>query len=306
MKYFDLCGYKASRVAQGCMRMDRLNAGEVDTFIKTALAGGINFFDHADIYGGGVCEEKFGDFLKENPSLRDDMIIQTKCGIQKSGGKAFNFSKEYIISCVEGSLKRLNTESIDFLLLHRPDTLMEPEEVAEAFEVLYKDGKIKNLGVSNQNPMQMELLNKYLPQKIKVNQLQFGLGHTGMVDIGINVNMKNDEGINRDSDILHYCRLNDVTIQPWSPFQHGFFGGSIIDNPRFPELNVKLKEIADKYGVTPTGMAIAWILRHPSCMQPIIGTVNNERIKMVCDASDIDITRDEWYALYMAAGKNLP
>ena len=306
MKYFDLCGMKASRVAQGCMRIDKMGYKEVDSFVKTALDGGINFFDHADIYGGGVCEEKFGDFLKDNPELRDKVIIQTKCGIQKQPGKAFNFSKEYIISCVEGSLKRLKTDSVDFLLLHRPDTLVEPEEVAEAFDILNQSGKVKYFGVSNQNPMQIELLNKYLSNKVVVNQLQFGLGHTGMVDIGINVNMKNDEGINRDSDILHYCRLHDITIQPWSPFQHGFFGGSIIDSPRYPELNVKLKEIADKYGVTPTGMAISWILRHPSVMQPIIGTVNNERIKMVCDAADVDITRSEWYALYMAAGKKLP
>lgn len=306
MKYFDLCGFKASRVAQGCMRMGEMSKSDVDSFVKTALSGGINFFDHADIYGGGACEEKFGDFLKDNPSLRDDMIIQTKCGIQKSGGSAFNFSKEYIISCVEDSLKRLKTDSVDFLLLHRPDTLVEPEEVAEAFDILKSSGKVKNFGVSNQNPMQIELLSKYLNQKIVANQLQFGLGHTGMVDIGINVNMKNDEGVNRDSDILNYCRLHDITIQPWSPFQHGFFGGSIIDNPNFPELNAKLKEIADKYGVTPTGMAISWILRHPAKMQPIIGTVNNERIKMICDAADVEITRSEWYALYMAAGKKLP
>lgn len=303
-------GFIGTSIIHGCMRLAGRSVKEADELINTALELGINYFDHADIYANGESEILFGKVLAQNPGMRNNITLQTKCGIVRSGdGKeivAFDFTKEHIIEALEGSLKRLGTDHIDTLLLHRPDTLMEPEEVAEAFEVLNKDGKIKNLGVSNQNPMQIELLNKYLPQKIKVNQLQFGLGHTGMVDIGINVNMKNDEGINRDSDILHYCRLNDITIQPWSPFQHGFFGGSIIDNPQFPELNAKLKEIADKYGVTPTGMAITWILRHPSIMQPIIGTVNSDRIKMVCDASDIDITRDEWYALYMAAGKKLP
>ncbi len=303
MKYFELCTYNASRVAQGCMRIPSLNAEQLDTLIKNDLELGINFFDHADIYGGGESEQKFGEFLKNNPSLRDKMIIQTKCGIRKG---MYDFSKEHIISSVEGSLSRLGVEQVDFLLLHRPDTLCEPEEVAEAFDKLEREGKVKFFGVSNHNPMQIQLLNKYLNEKVAINQLQFGLGHTVMIDSSLNVNMGNDPAINRDDSVLDFCRLNDITIQPWSPFLYGFFEGNIIGSEKYPELNAKLEEISEKYGITPTGLAVAWILRHSAKMQPIVGSVNKDRIKEICKASDITITREEWYELYLATGKKLP
>lgn len=303
MKFFELAGMRASRVAQGCMRIAGLSDQALDTLIKQDLDLGINFFDHADIYGGGKCEERFGDFLKANPGLRDQMLIQTKCAI-KSG--AYDFSKEHILSSVDGCLKRLQTDYVDFLLLHRPDTLCEPEEVAEAFEALHAQGKVKHFGVSNENPYQIQLLNKYLKEKICINQLQFGLGHTTMVDAGLNVNMNHDPATNRDGGVLDFCRLNDITIQPWSPFQYGFFEGTFIGNPKFQTLNEKLEEIAGKYGITPTGLAIAWILRHPACMQPIVGSVNPQRLQQVCDASDVTITRQEWYDLYCSTGKKLP
>lgn len=303
MKFFELAGMRASRVAQGCMRIAGLSDQALDTLIKQDLDLGINFFDHADIYGGGKCEERFGDFLKANPGLRDQMLIQTKCAI-KSG--AYDFSKEYILSSVDGCLKRLQTDYVDFLLLHRPDTLCEPEEVAEAFETLKAQGKVKHFGVSNENPYQIQLLNKYLKEKICINQLQFGLGHTTMVDAGLNVNMNHDPATNRDGGVLDFCRLNDITIQPWSPFQYGFFEGTFIGNPKFQTLNEKLEEIAGKYGITPTGLAIAWILRHPACMQPIVGSVNPQRLQQICDASDVTITRQEWYDLYCSTGKKLP
>lgn len=303
MKYFDLAGNRASRVAQGCMRITSLNPQQLDALVKRDLELGINFFDHADIYGGGECERMFGEFLKENPSLRDEMLIQTKCAIRPD---CYDFSKEHILTSVEGSLKRLNIETIDFLLLHRPDTLCEPQEVAEAFSVLREQGKVRNFGVSNANPYQIQLLNQYLNEKILINQLQFGLGHTTMVDAGLNVNMDNDPAVNRDGGILDFCRLNRITIQPWSPFQYGFFSGTFIGNPNFKELNSKLEEISEKYGITPTGLSIAWILRHPACMQPIVGSVNTERMKAVVDASDVTITRQEWYELYCATGKTLP
>lgn len=303
MKYFDLAGHRASRVAQGCMRITSLNPQQLDALVKSDLDMGINFFDHADIYGGGECERIFGDFLKENPVLRDKMLIQTKCAIRPG---SYDFSREHILSSVEGSLKRLGIETIDFLLLHRPDTLCEPEEVAEAFTMLRSQGKVRHFGVSNENPYQIQLLNRYLDEKIMINQLQFGLGHTTMVDAGLNVNMNHDPAINRDGSVLDFCRLNDITIQPWSPFQYGFFRGAFIGNPEFRELNEKLEEIAAVYGITPTGLAIAWILRHPACMQPIVGSVNTGRLKEVCEASDVTITRQEWYALYCATGKKLP
>ena len=303
MKFFELSGMRASRVAQGCMRIAGLSDQALDTLIKQDLDLGINFFDHADIYGGGKCEERFGDFLKANPGLRDQMLIQTKCAIKPG---AYDFSKEHILSSVDGCLKRLQTDYVDFLLLHRPDTLCEPEEVAEAFEALHAQGKVKHFGVSNENPYQIQLLNKYLKEKICINQLQFGLGHTTMVDAGLNVNMNHDPATNRDGGVLDFCRLNDITIQPWSPFQYGFFEGTFIGNPKFQTLNEKLEEIAGKYGITPTGLAIAWILRHPACMQPIVGSVNPQRLQQICDASDVTITRQEWYDLYCSTGKKLP
>ena len=303
MKFFELAGMRASRVAQGCMRIAGLSDQALDTLIKQDLDLGINFFDHADISGGGKCEERFGDFLKANPGLRDQMLIQTKCAINSG---AYDFSKEHILSSVDGCLKRLQTDYVDFLLLHRPDTLCEPEEVAEAFEALHAQGKVKHFGVSNENPYQIQLLNKYLKEKICINQLQFGLGHTTMVDAGLNVNMNHDPATNRDGGVLDFCRLNDITIQPWSPFQYGFFEGTFIGNPKFQTLNEKLEEIAGKYSITPTGLAIAWILRHPACMQPIVGSVNPQRLQQICDASDVTITRQEWYDLYCSTGKKLP
>lgn len=303
MKYFQLAGTKASRVAQGCMRISSLNEQQLDTLIKTDMDCGINFFDHADIYGGGECERLFGEFLKKNPALREKMVIQTKCAIRPG---MYDFSKEHIRTSVETSLKRLNVERIDFLLLHRPDTLCEPEEVAEAFEMLQNQGKVSHFGVSNENPMQIQLLNKYLKEKICINQLQFGLGHTSLVDAGLNVNMNEDPAINRDGSVLDFCRLQDITIQPWSPFQYGFFEGTFIGNPRFEKLNETLDTIAAEYGITSTGLAIAWILRHSACMQPVVGSVNPGRIRQITDASDVTITRKQWYELYLATGKTLP
>ena len=303
MKYFELAGVQASRVAQGCMRIANLSGQELDTLIKQDLELGINFFDHADIYGGGNCETRFGEFLNVNPSLRDKMLIQTKCAIKPG---AYDFSKEHILASVDGSLKRLQTDHVDFLLLHRPDTLCEPEEVAEAFDTLQTQGKVLHFGVSNENPYQIQLLNKYLKEKICINQLQFGLGHTTMVDAGLNVNMNHDPATNRDGGVLDFCRLNDITIQPWSPFQYGFFEGAFIGNPKFQALNEKLEEIAARYDITPTGLAIAWILRHPACMQPIVGSVNPGRLREICAADDVTITRQEWYDLYCSTGKKLP
>ena len=294
-------GLKVPAVAVGCMRISNMNEREVSAFIDTALSNGANFFDHADIYGGGKSEEVFGKALSH--LTRENIFIQTKCGIRKG---QYDFSYDHIVSSVDGSLKRLGTEYIDVLLLHRPDALMEPEEVARAFSYLKETGKVRNFGVSNHNPYQIRLLQKAVDMPLCVNQLQFGVMHTPMVNSGINVNMYNEAGINRDGSVLDFCRLENITIQPWSPMQYGFFEGSFIDNDKFPELNEVLKKTGNKYGVSKTTIAIAWILRHPGKMQPVTGTTNLTRLVDCLKGSEIQITRDEWYEIYRAAGNKLP
>ena len=293
----------ASEISLGCMRISEMSKNDAAKLINTALEEGIDFFDHADIYGGGKSEEVFAQAVDMSPGIREKFIIQTKCGIRQG---YFDFSKEHILEAVDGSLKRLKTDYIDVLLLHRPDALVEPEEVAEAFSILQSNGKVRYFGVSNQNPMQIELLKKYLNQKIIINQLQLSITNTGMIDAGINVNMKVEGSIDRDGSILDYCRLNDITIQPWSPFQYGFFEGVFLNNAKFPELNKKIDELAQEKGVANTAIAIAWLLRHPAKMQPIVGTTNVSRLKDICKASTIELTRQEWYQIYLAAGNKLP
>ncbi|MGV8982183.1 aldo/keto reductase [Clostridium sp.] len=292
-----------SEIALGCMRINNLSKSEASKLISTALDEGINFFDHADIYGGGKSEEVFADAIAANPISREKIIIQSKCGIRDG---YFDFSKEHILNSVEGSLKRLNMDYLDILLLHRPDTLMEPEEVAEAFSKLHSSGKVKYFGVCNQNPMQIELLNKYLNNKIIINQLQLSITNTGMIDSGLNVNMQIDSSIDRDGSILEYCRLKDIALQAWSPFQFGFFEGVFLNNDKYPELNNKINEIAAAKGVTNSAIAIAWILRHPAKIQPLVGTTNSMRLADICKASKIELTRQEWYEIYRAAGNKLP
>ncbi len=292
-----------SEISLGCMRISTMTKSDIAHLIQTALDEGVTFFDHADVYGGGECEAKFAEALDMNPKVRETMHIQTKCGIRKG---SFDFSKEHILQSVDGSLKRLRTEYLDVLLLHRPDALVEPEEVAEAFTILHDSGKVRYFGVSNQNPMQIELLTKFVKQPIVFNQLQLSITNSGMIDAGINVNMENEASINRDGSILDYCRLKEITIQPWSPFLYGFFEGVFLDNDKFPELNQVINEMAAAKGVTNNAIAIAWILRHPARMQPIVGTTNAQRLQEICKASDITLSRHEWYQIYLAAGNKLP
>ncbi|MCC6804653.1 MAG: aldo/keto reductase [Anaerolineae bacterium] len=292
-----------SEISLGCMRISGMSNAEISHLLHTAIDGGINFFDHADVYGGGQSEAKFAQALGMTPALRETMFLQSKCGIRKG---MFDFSKEHILEAVDGSLKRLRTDYLDVLLLHRPDALVEPEEVAEAFTMLQDSGKVRNFGVSNQTPMQIELLKKFVRQPLIFNQLQLSITNTTMIDAGINVNMEDNPSVNRDGSILDYCRLHDITIQPWSPFQYGFFEGVFLDNENFPELNRVIDELAAANGVANTAIAIAWLLRHPAKMQPIIGTTNADRVRDICKASDVALTRQEWYAIYLAAGNRLP
>lgn len=290
-----------SEIALGCMRMDKLNREDAAEVIQTAYDEGINFYDHADIYGKGESEQRFSDALKKTSIKRDDILIQSKAGI-RSG--FFDFSKKHIISTVEGSLKRLDTDYLDVLLLHRPDALVEPEEVAEAFDELHAAGKVKHFGVSNHSPLQIELLKKYIDQDLIANQLQFSVMHTGMVDAGIHVNTKNENSIDHDRAILDYSRVNDMTIQPWSPVHAE--KGVFLNNPEYKDVNDKLSEIGKAYDLDNEAMAIAWILRHPAQMQVILGTMTPERIRNYSKASGVTMTREEWYSIYRAAGNIVP
>ena len=293
----------APAIALGCMRISSLEQNEASFLVKTALDLGISFFDHADIYGDGEAERVFANCVRDGRISRDEIIVQTKCSINKKE-RTFDFSKEYIVSALEQSLKRLEMDYVDVLLLHRPDTLMEPDEVAEAFSSLQNSGKVRQFGVSNQNPAQIRLLSKYLNQKIIANQLQFSPVHTGMIDAGININMRNPKSIDRDGGVLEFCRLEDITIQAWSPFrdENGVFLGS----DKYSELNRVIDELALSKNVAPEAIVTAWILRHPAKMQVIPGTTNKDRLKEIARATNIEISREEWYRVYCAAGNVLP
>ena len=306
MKTIDIgkSGLQGSEIALGCMRMAGLSTQEAAKTVAACLDLGINMFDHADIYGAGQSEEIFAKAAKEIGLDREAIILETKCGIKP--GISFDFSKEHIVSSVEKSLQRLNTDYVDLLALHRPDTLMEPEEVAEAFDELHKKGWVRHFGVSNQTPGQIALLQKHVDQKLIVNQLQFSIMHTGMIDSGFNANMANSGSVNRDGGILEYARLHDMTIQAWSPYQYGFFEGVFLDNEKFPRLNEAIDGIAEKYGVSNTAIATAWILRHPAKIQTVVGSMNPKRLAEIAEASRIALTREEWYGIYMAAGNELP
>ncbi len=291
-------------IALGCMRMPGLEVAKAERVVLSAVEQGIDLFDHADIYGNGESELIFAQVLKRNPGLREKILIQDKCGIVRNVG--YDASKEHILFAVEGSLKRLGIEQLDFLLLHRPDALMEPEEVAQAFTLLEKQGKVKYFGVSNQNPGQIELLQKYMPQRILINQLQLSLAHTPIIDQGINMNTHNGYGVMKDGSVLDYCRLKDISIQAWSPFMYGMFEGVFLKSEKYAPLNKLIATIAKEKEVTDSAIAVAWIMRHPAKIQTLLGTMNEQRLKDICAAATIDLTRKQWYDLYKAAGNPLP
>lgn len=296
-------GLQVPNIAVGCMRINSIDSQNTEAFVQKSLELGANFFDHADVYGGGECERIFADAIHMSPHVRENIILQSKCGIRPG---MFDFSKEHILTSVDGILKRLKTDYLDVLLLHRPDALVEPEEVAAAFDELETSGKVRHFGVSNQKPMQIMLLQKFVKQPIIANQLQLSITNATMIGNGLEVNMLTDNAVNRDGSILDYCRVHDITIQPWSPLQYGFFEGVFLDNDKFPELNKTVNQIAEKYSVSNTTIAIAWLLRHPANMQPVIGTMSQNRLEEICKASDIYLTKEEWYQIYISAGNKLP
>lgn len=294
---------ESSAIALGCMRISKMSGTGADRLINTAVDLGIQLFDHADIYGGGESERVFGGVLKRNPGLRSKIQIQGKCGI-RSG--MYDSSKEHIMEAVDGILTRLGVEQLDTLLIHRPDALMEPEEIADAVRALKDAGKIRLFGVSNHTAGQMALLSRYLPGEIAIDQMQFSLAHTPMVDAGMNANMHTNHAVDLDGGTLDYCRLRDITIQAWSPLQYGMFKGVFLGSPEYPELNKVINEMAEAKGVAPSAIAVAWIMRHPAGIQTIVGTTSADRLTEMCAASDISISREEWYRLYLAAGNPLP
>ncbi|MCD7951093.1 MAG: aldo/keto reductase [Erysipelotrichaceae bacterium] len=298
MKYYQIkdTDMNVSVIALGCMRIADKSVEQVEELILKALDLGINYFDHADIYGGGKSEVLFGEVLKRHPELRDKMYIQSKCGICNG---YYDFSKKHILASVNQSLERLHTHYLDVLLLHRPDTLMDPKEVAEAFDELYQEGKVKYFGVSNMNPMQITLLQKYTKHKLIFNQIQFNAVNAGIVDSGINVNMNNSGSIDHDGNLLEYCRINDITIQPWSILQASWEKGCFINHPDYQALNDKLKELSQKYHISPTALSVAWILRHSAHMQPIAGTTSIVHLEELCEATTIEMSREDWYSLYL-------
>lgn len=297
---------EVSEVVLGLMRISEMTVDQVEDLIESALEVGINAFDIADCYGHGKCEQILGEVLKRRPDLREKMWIQSKCGIRMEEFTYFDFSKEHILEAVDGILERLNVDYIDSLLLHRPDALMEPAEIAEAFDLLKSQGKVIDFGVSNQNPMMMALIQKDVNQPLVANQLQLSAAFTPSFDAGFHVNMKQEAGIVRDSSIFEYCRLHDVVIQAWSVLQFDYFGGVFLGSEKYPELNHVLNRLAEKYHVSPSAVAIAWVLRYPAKMQAVIGTTKKARVAEAAKAAEIQLTRKEWYEIYLAAGNNLP
>lgn|SRR5699024_2865482 len=297
---------EVSEVVLGLMRISEMTVDQVEDLIESALEVGINAFDIADCYGHGKCEQILGEVLKRRPDLREKMWIQSKCGIRMEEFTYFDFSKEHILEAVDGILERLNVDYIDSLLLHRPDALMEPAEIAEAFDLLKSQGKVIDFGVSNQNPMMMALIQKDVNQPLVANQLQLSAAFTPSFDAGFHVNMKQEAGIVRDSSIFEYCCLHDVVIQAWSVLQFDYFGGVFLGSEKYPELNHVLNRLAEKYHVSPSAVAIAWVLRYPAKMQAVIGTTKKARVAEAAKAAEIQLTRKEWYEIYLAAGNDLP
>jgi predicted oxidoreductase len=296
-------------VVAGMMRITDKSDDEIRTLVRTAREAGIDFFDHADIYGSDThqCERRFAEALRLSPGERAEITIQTKAGIVKDG-PYFDFSYDHLVAQVEGSLRALNTDYIDILLLHRPDALVEPDEVARAFDDLESAGKVRRFGVSNHTPRQIDLLKKSVRQPIVANQLQLSITHAPIIAQGVSANMSGlDQATTIDGGgIVDYCRLNDITVQAWSPFQGGFFDGVFLGNEKYAELNTVIDELSERYGVPAIAIATAWITRHPAGMQVVLGTTTPQRVADAALGSDIPLTRAEWYALFRAAGHLVP
>lgn len=303
---------EVSRVALGCMRLRE--PALVVPAVAEALKQGINFFDHADIYGRGRSEEVFAQVWREFPGLREKVIVQSKAGIRFADEPAgapqrYDFSYEHIVEAVEGSLRRLQTDYLDVLLLHRPDPLVEPEEVAHAFDELHAAGKVRYFGVSNHTGPQIDLLKRYVRQPLVFNQMELSVTHAPLIDAGVVTNQSLPETPVRGDGTLEYCRLHDVTIQTWSPLAGGLLAKSerVAADSRLAGAVAAIERLAEKKGVSPEAIMVAWILRHPARMQVIVGTTNPARIRLASAGDAVKLTREEWYELYVAGrGARVP
>lgn len=297
-----------SKMGLGCMRIASKSDEELDELIRTALDEGINFFDHADIYGHSQCEKKFGDVLKRHPEWRQEMVIQTKCDIvpKYEGGQRYDTSREHILDAVHKSLEKLQCGYIDILLLHRPDALMDPVETAQTFKELKDEGLVHYFGVSNHSAGAIARLQKELDFPLVVNQMQLSIVHSYLLDAGFGINMAEPQSLLHDDGVLNWCLAHDMTVQTWCPLQASWEDGTFIGNPKYPKLNEILENLAEKYHVTRAAIALAWILRIPGAVMPIIGTTSPGHLKESIAALDVHLSRQEWYDLYAAQGKLLP
>ena len=305
----------ASRVALGVMRMDVLEADRAAEVVEFAVGRGVTFFDTADIYGFGAkrahaSSEVFGRALRDAGVDRSSIQIQTKFGIviDYSDGHSvrYDFSGRHLRESLDAELTALGVDYVDSVLLHRPDPLIDLDDVGETLDGLVASGKVRHIGVSNMNPWQIEYLQSGLGQRLQVNQLQFGLLHTPLLDAGIHVNMGDDDAIDREGGTLPYCRLKRLTVQAWSPFQSGTPAGPFVGNPRFPEVNAALESVARAHDTTPNAIATAWILFHPAQVQVVLGSMNPERLGQMIDGDDVRLERQEWWDLYASAGHRAP
>ena len=309
MKTITLGDTEAPNVILGLMRITDMSDDDVRALVGAARDAGIDFFDHAAVYGAQLhgCEQRFAEAMQLTPSARAAVTLQTKAGIVPDG-PYFDFSYEHLIASAEESLRALRTDYLDVFLLHRPDALVEPEEVARAFDELETAGKVRAFGVSNHTPRQIDLLRTAVRQPLVANQLQLSITHAPIVAQGVATNMAGlDQSVTVDGGgILDYCRINRITVQAWSPFQAGFFTGVFLGSPEYPELNAVIDRLSSADDVPPIAIGTAWITRHPANMQVVLGTTNPERVAGAALGSDIPLTRAQWYELFRAGGYQVP
>nr|WP_208607144.1 aldo/keto reductase [Paenibacillus typhae] len=315
-------GIPASRIALGCMGLgggwdhEPLTAENIrqgHDAVEAALSIGINFFDHADIYTRGKAEKVFGQIFKDRPRLREEIIIQSKCGIRLiepgDTSNTFDISGEHILRSVDGTLSRLGTEYLDILLLHRPDPLMDPEEIAEALRQLKKAGKVRHFGVSNMSASQIRLLQHYCDEPFIVNQLHMSLAQISWLDAMVSVNREPWKDITFPEGTVEYCRMENIQLQAWGPLAQGSFSGRSLEGQ--PENIVQtaalVSSLAEQKNTTPEAIVLSWLMTHPAAIQPVIGTVNPKRIAACAGADKVGLSRKEWYELYISSrGEKLP